>query len=341
MLPKFIVKGDSSANKAYSSSIIIDNLNKGAKEAGLFDENGAVVVYSTTANDYGIKCDAILCVYETFFPSIVLQNASNRPLIGCSLDNLFFTRPYPEQLTAYCQLGVDCNVFKPIPDLRPKDKIRFLAMSESNARSGLDCVIEAFGRVFTGRTDVELYIKDRGATERFKQYIRNRADFWKVSIIHDTENTENSQSVTNLYNTAHYMVFCSRSTTWGMPHTESMACGVPIISTAYSGPREFLSDNFNGFLIKHNLIKIEDNQLEYLARNGFRNHMFHPSTHHISPIWGEPVLEDLVEVLSKAYKISKTSYWHIMSDWARQTALNFTWERAACTLSLALKKVLK
>lgn len=338
MLPKFKVLGDGSANPFFSSSLIVRNLNIGARNVGLYDENGKVVIYDTTANTHGLKADAILCVYETAFPVPVLQNANGLPLIGCSLHNLFFITDtgYPTTHAAFCNLGVDSRLFKPTGKLN--NKFRFLCFAESNARSGIDVVISAFSEAFAGSQDVELYLKDRGATDTFKRFVEKWANEYNVNIIHDTDNTQNFDELLKMYNDANVMVFCSRSTTWGMTLLESMACGVPVITTAYAGPREYVADGFNGWIVPHTITPITQQHLDAFAKVGFRNHMFPPACHHVQPYWAEPYHEGLKEIMLEAKNLPKKSM-DCLSKNARITAENYTWEKAAASLSAALFKI--
>lgn len=336
MLPKFKVVGDRGANQFYSSSIIINNLNKGAKEVGLYDENGKIVVYDTTANQHGYNADAILCVYETSLPTPILRNAGGKPIIGCSLHNLFFiTDIYPSDLAAVCHLGVDSELFKPLPRVI-KDKFRFLHLAESNARSGLDVVLKVFCEAFPSSSNVELYIKDRGATETFKQYVKSVS--YGSNVIHDIENTESFEGVQKLYSESDVMVFVSRSTTWGMSILESLSMGLPVITTNYAGPREYVVENFNGWTVKHNVVNINQEKLNKLVKMGFRNHMFPIENHLFPPYWAEPDPTHLKEIMLRAVDAPEYPY---LSKNARIAAENFTWAKAATSLSLALKKVLK
>lgn len=339
MLPKFKVLGDSSANPFFSSSIIVNNLNKGAQKIGLFDENGKTIVYSTTANQMGHNADAILCVYETVFPMPVLQNALGKPLIGCSLHNLFFiTDVYPENLSAYCHLGVDSELFKPKQRNYHKEKIRFLIFSESNARNGLDSAIYAFGMAFKGRTDVELYIKDRGATDVFKAFVERIKHEYRVLITHDTENTQDFEQIKQIYQDSDFQINVSRSSTWNMPALEGMSMGLPLIGINYTGMSEYLKNGFNGFEVPFELMQINQETLDILAGLGCRNHMFPLSSYVKPPYWAQVHISQLIPTLVKAANMSMQNLSDMARN-ARTTAQQFTWEKAAVSLSMALHKI--
>lgn len=334
---KFCIKGDNSANPFYSSSIIITKLNEAAKKVGLYDEQGKIVVYSTTCNDFGHNTDAFLCVYETTFPIPVLQLANGRPILGCSLDNLFFINDsYPASLCGFSPLGVDTEQFNPQKRIGNKEVFRFLAFCESNARSGLDEVLKAFGTVFRDVPGVELYIKDRGATDTFKEFVKQAASSYRINVIHDTENTQSFEDILKIYAQSDCLVFCSKSTTWGMPILEAMACGLPVISTAYAGPREYLSNRFNSLIAKHNVVPITQQNLDYLAYIGCRNHMFPLNAYPVAPYWSEVNQYHLQECMVKMRHLSK-SQLNDLGNGGIMTARHFTWERAAVNLSNSLE----
>src|SRR5207247_1086784 len=47
-----------------------------------------------------------------------------------------------------------------------------------------------------------------------------------------------------LYRSADCFVLPSRGEGWGMPLLEAMACGLPVIATDWSGPRDFLKEDW-------------------------------------------------------------------------------------------------
>jgi len=337
---KFCVKGDISANSFFSSSIIINNLNEGAKKAGLYDENGKTVVYSTTCNDYGHKTDAFICVYETVLPFPVIQMANGRPIIGCSLDNLFFiTDSYPYDKVGYFPLGVDTEIFKPVPR-SASEKFRFLHFSESNARTGAEVVLHAFCTLFKGDPTVELYLKDRMATDEFKNYVKAVASTYKANVIHDTDNTQSFDHVKTIYSNSDVAISISRSSTWNMPALEAMAMGKPLIGIKYCGMDEFLRHEFNGIAVEHNIQVITQEHLNFLNSIGCRNHMFPLNSYTRPAYWAETGNKDLMNAMYRMRHAEK-DWLDYLSKNAVTTAKQFTWEKSAVLLSCELTRLLK
>ena len=332
---KFCVKGDDKANPYYSSSVIIRNLNEAAKRTGLYDKNGKTVVYSTIADSTGHNADLLVCVYETSLPFPVLQLANGRQLAGVSLHNLFFLNDsYPSSLCSFFRLGVDSDEFNPVK--RIDDGIfRFLHFSESNARSGIEIVIAAFCEEFGGNEKVELYLKDRGATDIFKCFVLEKAKAFNARIVHDTENTQSIQQVKDIYAKADVQVNVSRSSTFNLPTLEGMAMGLPLLGNLYSGMREFLANEFNGFASDYRIESIEQKKLDYLESIGCRNHMFPLNSYPKQPYWASTYEDDIQDKMSEFVHIPK-EYLSKMSNNAIATAKQFTWERSAIELSYIL-----
>ncbi len=338
MLPKFRVLGDSSANPFFSSSVIVNGLNNGARKIGLFDENGIKIVYSTTANDYGHQDAAIIdCLYEFSFPMPILQNLNGRPCIGNCIDNMFFAKTggYPSNLIGYVPLGVDTEVFTPQKRTGNKDVFRFLSFAESNTRCGLDTLIQAFGELFSGRKDVELYIKDRNPTPIFVEYVQKQAEHYNIIIIHNTENTQDHDTLRKIYSDADAHVFVNNSSTWALTCVESMACGLPLIAMNYSGPNNYLRDNFNGLEVDYDLEPVTDALIQSLIAKGMKNFIFSNNSHITMPFWAKPKIESLKQQLFSIFKADKNQLSFLGNN-AILTANQFTWSRAATLLSYQL-----
>jgi glycosyltransferase involved in cell wall biosynthesis len=162
----------------------------------------------------------------------------------------------------------------------------------------------------------------------------------KVNIIHDVQNTQNFDAVKKIYSDADFMVFPSRSTTWGMTILESFAMGVPVITTAYAGPREVTAHDFNCLLADYTVQEISNKQLEFLGNIGCRNYMFPPDMSLIRGYWAEPNQASLQKMMSKAYDLSP-QHRLTMAQNARVTAENFSWAKGAASLAAVLREVCK
>jgi len=327
---------DDTADGSFSSSIIVRSLNEALKNIGLYDEKGeSVVSYSTIGSDCGRKdVKAIICLYELAFPEPVLKNLGGRPVIGSGLDNMHFAirGGYPASLCHSLPLGVDSKFFqsKGPPQKNPK---RVICVAESNTRCGLHHVIEAFGKAFCGRKDVELYIKDRFATERCQSYLKYLANLHGVeNFIHDTANTVNREQMRLLYESATINIFLNNSSTWALSCVEGMSMGLPLIAMNHSGPGNYIRNGENGFTVEWTDEAVDNKLISSLINTyGYRNFLFDESQYFKQPFWASPNVKDAAESLH--FLIESDKEVECLSSGAIATARQFTWERSAAQLA--------
>lgn len=338
---KFRVVGDNTSNPFHSSRIIIDATNKAAKEIGFYSDDEKVVVYDCLCNNHGFNPDAFWCAYELPFPVPIMQNAGGKPIIGLSKDNAWFAIEggYPRNLVNWVSLGVDTSIWTPQPKKLMKDKFVVLSMIESTVRSGLDALIEGFGKAFAGNKQCVLYIKDRNPTQEFQRYIKRCADFWNIEIIHDVRHTENHEIEKEIFSMADCHFYLNHSGTWCMTVTQGMACGVPTVSIRHSGPTDYLSHELTGLAVEYDLEEVTDEKIEELKKIGMRNFLFPRGAYYRSPMWAEPRIESikncLVKLAEDKYLREKLSYNAIAC------AKTLTWERTAVNMSYVLENFSK
>lgn len=337
MLRKFRVVGDQKNQPRFSSSIIIDSLNKAAKNIGLYDENGLTVVYDCIGNSHGYNADALLVCYELPFPPIVARHCEGKPVIGVSRDNMRFALAggHPPELCDYIQLGVDTSIWKPVEKISYKDKFVVLSYTESLVRSGLEILVESFRMAFENDKDVLLYIKDRNATREFEDWITERCKYLNIPLKYENRHITTPEEEMSVFSQVDCHAYLNRSTTWGMTVCQSMACGIPTISPAYSGPREYLIDQFSGLNCTYSLGLIE-HEIEYLKSIGQRSYFFPFS---FKDYWCIPNQESVAKCLVHLKK--HDSLRKRLSINGSNFAKTFTWERSAAMLAESLGKFYK
>lgn len=341
-MQKFQIKGDPKNPERFSSKIIIDSLNNGARKAGIHSENDKLIVYDCIANQHNLNPDAIICCYEFTIPYFVKYNSQNKPLIAVSRDNMIFLLEsgYPKSKIGYINLGVDSEKFSKVEKKYYKDKFVCLSMTESLVRSGLEILIDGFGNAFSGNKEALLYVKDRNATLEFEKWIRNRAKYYNIELLYENNHLNTIEKILNMYSHADVHYYLNRSTTWGMNVLESISCGIPTASPMYSGPREYISDKLSGIGIEFELEDITQNKLIELQSIGMRNFFFpiNQENYPRQPYWCKPKVESVSKTLLELYKnkeLRKT-----LSFNGRAMAEQFTWERSAMNLSYTLGKLL-
>lgn len=332
-LPKFKVVGDPKNPSRFSSSIIIESINKAAKNLELYSDDGMIVVYDCIGNRHGYKADALITCYETIYPQRVIQNIGNTPNITVSKDNLMFALmgggDYKN--TTYVHLGVDTSIWKPVKR-RKDDKFVVLSYTESLARSGLEILVKAFANAFAGQNDCQLFIKDRNGTEEFKKWIYNQAKELNINLRYENRHISDIEEVRDIFSQVDCHAYLNRSTTWGMTVLEGMACGLPTIAPAFSGPKEYIIDKFNGFNSGFSLERIVDSLPSRLLE-GQRNYFF-PNTQ--NDFWCVPNCDNVTNQLIMLK--NDKQFRNYLGSNAITTAENFTWERSALMIAESLNR---
>jgi len=171
-------------------------------------------------------------------------------------------------------LGVDTKRFRPTGPSLPIPGRRgfvFLAVSEWVARKAFPLLIEAFVREFSTGEDVCLVLKTRsnrptqGAADGSRQ-VREEVRRLLARLLGQTPHADHAapaacppvilltdplppESMPALYRAADCFVLPTRGEGWNLPAIEALASGLPVITTAWSGHLEYLSDA-NAFLVR-------------------------------------------------------------------------------------------
>ncbi|MBA0127504.1 FkbM family methyltransferase [Haloechinothrix sp. YIM 98757] len=135
-------------------------------------------------------------------------------------------------------------------------------------------VVSAFGRAFRDRDDVRLVIKaingdiNPHSAERLRVLT---AEDHRIDLI---ERYLSRAEMDELYRDSDCYVSLHRSEGFGLTLAESMAHGLPVISTDYSGTSEFV-DESSGWLVPYRLVRVGEGNFPY----------------HADALWAEPDLD--------------------------------------------------
>lgn len=200
---------------------------------------------------YDSKLKAAYSVWE----STRLNNAFFKFLQGNY--NLFFCASN-WQKTSMIDQGWDENFIHVIPgapdenlnplnnakDLCQSDKFKFIVVGRMEKRKSTVQIIKSFLNEFGDRNDVELiclidnpYINDNKTTEQrlFDQGVD--PDNKNLKILRPVSR----EDYIHLIQSSHCLISCSRSEGWGLPISDSIACGTPTIYAHNSAPIDFAS----------------------------------------------------------------------------------------------------
>jgi glycosyltransferase involved in cell wall biosynthesis len=139
--------------------------------------------------------------------------------------------------------GVDTELFRPgcrKPEAgRP---FRFLAVGKWEDRKGIDDLVRAFAAEFQPGEAVELVLH---CFNRYLPHLDQEARVRQlVSGPHapiDISPPCSLAELAELYAASDAFVLPFRAEGWGLPTMEAMACGLPVIVTDYSAPRDYIN----------------------------------------------------------------------------------------------------
>ena len=141
-------------------------------------------------------------------------------------------------------LGVDVDYYHPgIAGFRPSDRFTFLSVFEWGERKGAEILLRAFAEEFKESEDVLLlvsvYNHDPDVDVHSEIAKLDLGPCPPIVVMVNAEFADYQMGA--LYRSADCFVLPTRGEGWGMPVLEAMACGLPTISTAWSGPADFLT----------------------------------------------------------------------------------------------------
>lgn len=338
-MTKFKVVCDPNTPSFGSTQIIVNAINKAAKNLDLYSDNDKLVVYDCLGQSHGYNPNAFWTAYELPFPGFILQNCYPKKVLGLSKDNAHFAilGGYPRELVDYVNLGVDTKTWRPTTKKYLKDKFVFLTMTESNTRSGLEILIQAFAENFKDQKGVALYLKDRSPTDKFQDWVKNIAETFNVEIIHDPRHLEDHQEEVKIFESCDCHFYLNHTGSFNMTVMQGLSCGIPTVSIRHGGPSDYISHRMNGIAVEYDLVGITQEYINQLIDIGMKNHLFPitNSNHKTLPFWAVPRKEDMKNCMNEL--LSNKNRLTDLSENAIATANWFSWERSAMNMSFVLR----
>ena len=145
--------------------------------------------------------------------------------------------------------GVNPDIYH--PHCRPKPStngiFRFFMCGKKETRKGLDELLQGFKIAFGSDATTELHLKadyfwgGREKANAKQGELARQIDDLGLSNVVTVSGALSTSDMALLYSNYDAMVFPSRAEGWGLPLIEAIACGLPVISTYYSGHTEYLS----------------------------------------------------------------------------------------------------
>ncbi len=191
--------------------------------------------------------------------------------------------------------GVDTTVFSPnVPPAIPRDKFNFLYCAIPHVRKGIDLLLRAYYEAFDANDAVRLILKTSRRTAPPQSFVIDidktianaKALFPGKNLPEVMVIDHTYHNLSSLYTSASAYVAPSRSEGFGMTPLEAMACGVPVIASAYGGHLDFLNS---------------DNSYPVLTREVEATHQMQYWQYQRGAKIGEPDVQDLRDKMIYVY----------------------------------------
>ena len=145
--------------------------------------------------------------------------------------------------------GVNPDIYHPYcrPQSSASDIFRFFMCGKKETRKGFDELLQGFQIAFGSDETTELHLKadyfwgGQAQAHAKQDELSHQIDGLGLRNVVPVSGALSTSDMALLYNNYDAMIFPSRAEGWGLPLIEAIACGLPVISTYYSGHSEYLS----------------------------------------------------------------------------------------------------
>lgn len=224
--------------------------------------------------------------------------------------------------------GIDSELFSPShksAEFLNKKGFAFITSGDFTERKNFEGLIEAYVKEFKAEEDVCLIIKTHygGFTRRYQDDVVVRLKEIVARFIDKKRNPPRilylpwkmpTEDLPSFYTAGNCFVLVSRGEGLGLPFIEAMACGLPIISTNWSAPRDYLNEG-NSLPIQADIRQIDD--ITYIQRC--------PTA--LNHSWAHPYIEDLQSKMRWVYEFKDDAIKK--GKQARKDMVERTWQKSA------------
>ncbi|MCX5713491.1 MAG: glycosyltransferase family 4 protein, partial [Candidatus Omnitrophica bacterium] len=212
-------------------------------------------------------------------------------------------------------LGIDENYFNPhIKPFKKSGKYTFLSVFEWSERKAPEILFNAYSKAFSKKDNVMLICKIANVNSDVNVYEEiekmnlpeKMADFELLYNVYLQD-----YDMARLYRTADCFVLPTRGEGWGMPITEAMSCGLPVIATDWSAHKDYM-DNSNAYPI--NVKRLIPAEAKCPYYKGFQ--------------WAEPDEEHLIYLMRHVFTQQDESARKGLKA-HNEIAAKYTWDHTA------------
>jgi glycosyltransferase involved in cell wall biosynthesis len=125
----------------------------------------------------------------------------------------------------------------------PGRPLRFLSVGKYEQRKSFDELLDAWATTYATMPNVELVIKTHHFSDHDAKYQQLQDKLAQLNLPNVTViwGELSKDDMVELYRNCDVFVFPTKGEGWGLPIIEATACGLPIVTTFYSGHTEFLN----------------------------------------------------------------------------------------------------
>jgi hypothetical protein len=227
--------------------------------------------------------------------------------------------------------GVDTSVYNKYVDKLPRtdeDRFIFLSIFKWEKRKSPDLLVKAFAEEFAKDEKVSLVMQCMNPflpnLNPFEEIMNMEFDsgvnsLKKINIIPPIPKRS---ELARVYRTADCFVLPTRGESWGLPMIESLACGVPVITTNWGGALEYMNKDI-GWLVDVEKMEMPDDKMWFKPYKDNE--------------WAVPSLKSLKEYMRYAFehKDECKKKGDAAYDYVDE---NFTWEKSTEVVKELLKE---
>jgi len=243
--------------------------------------------------------------------------------------------------------GINTKTFTPHnPKFRlsaAKGKFVFVSIFSFQHRKNPEGLLRAYWEEFSSADNVLLVIKTNGfASYENQQWILNRIMAYKrrlgirkktAPIVLIARHLNNKQQK-GIYTLGHAFVLPTRGEGVGLPFLESLASGIPVITTGWGGHMDFLT-NRNSFFVRFNM----RNPAASMNRSSSISRQFRYLFAQKGQRWAEPDNGSLKRQMR--YAFNNRSLCAQKGRHGRGDALHHSWNRSGALMKQAIEKVIR
>lgn len=219
-------------------------------------------------------------------------NQKNQTWVPSEFNKNIFTREGVKNIKVIPHV-IDSDTLDPTKtkpfQISNKREFAFLSIFDFTYRKGYDILLKAFWSEFSSKEDVCLILKVYfgGATKLHQEKLRTRIMKFKYDLgFQDTApvlffgDILTTEFMARLYKVADCFVLPHRGEGFGLPQMEAASMALPIITTNWSAPANYLNDK-NAYMLDYTGLEKTNQEMLQITPNYKGQHWASPSVEHL------------------------------------------------------------